>query len=169
VYNVTPHAVGVIVYKVVGNRYIEKRVSLRVEHVRHSACRQEFLDRVQANHAKHVEAKEKGGELNPDFCWDIAWTHADTFVRTLRIAETGSCIAPGSTYRLSREKPSADNRPCSLRDYNLKSLRRFIMRLTVCMSSLPRLLILMHTCNKSHTEILWSHVNCCILSPSTTH
>jgi len=60
VYNVTPHAVGVIVYKVVGNRYIEKRVSLRVEHVKHSACRQEFLDRVQANHAKHVEAKEKG-------------------------------------------------------------------------------------------------------------
>ena len=62
VYNVTPHAVGVIVHKVVGNRYIEKRVSLRVEHVRHSACRQEFLDRVQTNHAKHVEAKEKGGE-----------------------------------------------------------------------------------------------------------
>jgi large subunit ribosomal protein L21e len=64
VYNVTPHAVGVIVHKVVGNRYIEKRVSLRVEHVRHSACRQEFLDRVQANHAKHVQAKEKGGESN---------------------------------------------------------------------------------------------------------
>ncbi|KAF7973172.1 hypothetical protein HWV62_7316 [Athelia sp. TMB] len=60
IYNVTPAAVGVIVYKVVGNRYIEKRVNLRVEHIRHSACRQEFLDRVQTNHAAHVELKEKG-------------------------------------------------------------------------------------------------------------
>jgi len=60
VYNVTPNAVGVIVYKVVGNRYIEKRVNLRVEHVKHSACRQEFLDRVQSNHAAHVKAKEAG-------------------------------------------------------------------------------------------------------------
>jgi large subunit ribosomal protein L21e len=75
VYNVTPHAVGVIVYKVVGNRYIEKRVSLRVEHVRHSACRQEFLDRVQANHAKHVEAKEKGGESDLYYYG----RHADVF------------------------------------------------------------------------------------------
>lgn len=39
VYNVTPSSVGVIVYKVVGNRYLEKRVNLRVEHVRHSKCR----------------------------------------------------------------------------------------------------------------------------------
>ncbi|KIM62303.1 hypothetical protein SCLCIDRAFT_119842, partial [Scleroderma citrinum Foug A] len=61
VYNVTPHAVGVIVYKVVGNRYIEKRVNLRVEHLRHSKCRQEFLDRVKRNHEARVAAKEKGG------------------------------------------------------------------------------------------------------------
>ena len=61
-YNVTPRAVGVIVNKVVGNRYIEKRVNVRVEHVRHSGCRQAFLDRVQQNHAAHVEAKEKGGK-----------------------------------------------------------------------------------------------------------
>jgi len=60
VYNVTPSAVGVIVFKVVGNRYIEKRVNLRVEHVRHSKCRQEFLERVKANHEAHVAAKEKG-------------------------------------------------------------------------------------------------------------
>ena len=62
-YNVTPAAVGVIVYKVVGNRYIEKRVNLRVEHVRHSKCRQEFLDRVKSNHDAHAIAKEKGGKL----------------------------------------------------------------------------------------------------------
>lgn len=61
VYNVTPSAVGVIVYKVVGNRYIEKRVNIRVEHIRHSKCRQEFLDRVKKNHDLHAEAKAKGG------------------------------------------------------------------------------------------------------------
>ncbi|KAG1736998.1 ribosomal protein L21e-domain-containing protein [Suillus lakei] len=64
VYNVTPHAVGVIVYKVVGNRYIEKRVNLRVEHVRHSKCRQEFLDRVKRNHDAHAAAKEKGERIS---------------------------------------------------------------------------------------------------------
>ena len=41
VYNVSPTSVGVIIYKVVGNRYMEKRVNLRIEHVKHSKCRQE--------------------------------------------------------------------------------------------------------------------------------
>ena len=52
---------GVIINKVVGNRYIEKRVNIRVEHIRHSKCRQEFLDRVSRNHDAHVDAKAKGG------------------------------------------------------------------------------------------------------------
>ncbi|GAA6055270.1 hypothetical protein JCM3770_001518 [Rhodotorula araucariae] len=60
VYNVTPAAVGVIVYKVVGNRYLEKRVNLRIEHVKHSKCRDDFLNRVKANAEKKKEAKAKG-------------------------------------------------------------------------------------------------------------
>ncbi|KZT43844.1 hypothetical protein SISSUDRAFT_977759 [Sistotremastrum suecicum HHB10207 ss-3] len=64
VYNVTPRAVGVIINKIVGNRYIEKRVNIRVEHIRHSRCRQEFLDRVKSNHEAHREAKEKGERIN---------------------------------------------------------------------------------------------------------
>jgi len=60
VYNVTARAVGVICYKVVNGRYMEKRVNVRVEHVRHSKCRQEFLDRVKSNAIKKKEAKEKG-------------------------------------------------------------------------------------------------------------
>ncbi|KAL8276845.1 hypothetical protein RQP46_010776 [Phenoliferia psychrophenolica] len=60
VYNVTARAVGVIVYKVVGNRYMEKRVNLRVEHVKHSKCRDDFLERVKANAEKKKEAKAKG-------------------------------------------------------------------------------------------------------------
>lgn len=60
VYNVSPRGVGVICYKIVNGRYMEKRVNLRVEHVKHSACRQEFLDRVKSNAVKKREAKEKG-------------------------------------------------------------------------------------------------------------
>lgn len=60
VYNVTKSAVGVIIYKKVGNRYIEKRVNVRVEHVTHSRSREEFLTRVKENARKRKEAKENG-------------------------------------------------------------------------------------------------------------
>lgn len=57
---VAPRAVGVICYKVVNGRYLEKRVNVRIEHVKHSKCRQEFLDRVKSNAAAKKEAKAKG-------------------------------------------------------------------------------------------------------------
>jgi len=60
VYNVTKSAVGVILYRKVGNRYIEKRVNLRVEHVKISRSRDDFLRRVKENAAKRKEAKEGG-------------------------------------------------------------------------------------------------------------
>ncbi|KAK4689416.1 large subunit ribosomal protein L21e, partial [Tremellales sp. Uapishka_1] len=60
VYNVSPRGVGVICYKVINGRYLEKRVNLRVEHVKHSKCRQEFLDRVKSNAEKKKDAKAKG-------------------------------------------------------------------------------------------------------------
>ncbi|EXJ61488.1 uncharacterized protein Z519_02880 [Cladophialophora bantiana CBS 173.52] len=60
VYNVTKSAVGVIIYKRVGNRYIEKRVNVRVEHIAHSRSREEFLNRVKSNAERRREAKEKG-------------------------------------------------------------------------------------------------------------
>ncbi|XP_041359165.1 60S ribosomal protein L21-like [Gigantopelta aegis] len=60
VYNVTQHAVGVIVNKQVGNRVIPKRINVRIEHVKQSKCRKEFLQRVHENEAKKKEAKEKG-------------------------------------------------------------------------------------------------------------
>ncbi|KAH8921821.1 60S ribosomal protein L21-A [Atractiella rhizophila] len=63
VYNVTKSSVGVIVYKVVGNRYLEKRVNLRVEHVKHSKCRDDFLQRVKSNAQKKKEAKEAGNTI----------------------------------------------------------------------------------------------------------
>ncbi|CAO3619734.1 unnamed protein product [Mucor hiemalis] len=63
-YNVTKSAVGVLVHKNVGNRYLEKRVNVRVEHIKHSKCRQEFLDRVVSNAQKKKEAKEAGVSFN---------------------------------------------------------------------------------------------------------
>jgi len=60
IYNVTRTAVGVIIYKKVGNRYMEKRVNVRVEHVNHSRSREEFINRVKSNAKRRTEAKEKG-------------------------------------------------------------------------------------------------------------
>lgn len=64
VYNVTKSAVGVVVHKKVGNRYLEKRVNLRVEHVQHSKCREEFVRRVKENAARRKEATSKGEHVN---------------------------------------------------------------------------------------------------------
>jgi len=64
VYNVTPAAVGVIVHKRVGNRYMEKRVNIRVEHIKHSKCRDDFLRRVKENAAKIKIAREAGVSVN---------------------------------------------------------------------------------------------------------
>src|SRR5438105_15429753 len=47
VFNVTPHALGVIVNKRVRHRIIAKRIHVRIEHVQPSRCRQEFVKRVQ--------------------------------------------------------------------------------------------------------------------------
>lgn len=53
-----------IVFKTVGNRKMEKRVNLRVEHVRHSKCRDDFLNRVKTNAEKKHAAKEKGEHVD---------------------------------------------------------------------------------------------------------
>merc|ERR1712141_274409 len=60
VYNVTPHALGVIVNKRVRGRIIPKRINVRVEHVKHSNCRLDFLNRVKKLEAAKKEANEKG-------------------------------------------------------------------------------------------------------------
>ena len=111
VYNVTPSAVGVIVYKVVGNRYIEKRVNLRVEHVRHSKCRQEFLDRVKSNHDAHVAAKEKGGE-----CCFCSVMNGSMLIQLCSASEleTYPCPPPRSPHRLHQEERASDDGSCSI-------------------------------------------------------
>merc|ERR1711976_416904 len=60
VFNVTQHAVGVIVNKRVKGRIIPKRINIRVEHVRPSKCRVDFLRRVKENERLRSEAKATG-------------------------------------------------------------------------------------------------------------
>jgi len=63
IYNVSKSAVGVILYKQVGNRYIEKRVNVRIEHVRSSRSREDFLRRVKTNAEAKRAAKAKGEKV----------------------------------------------------------------------------------------------------------
>ena len=50
--------------KVVRNRIEKKRVNVRIEHVRPSKCRKDFLDRVQTVDKKLREAKVAGKRLD---------------------------------------------------------------------------------------------------------
>jgi len=65
VFNVSKMAVGVVVNKRVKGRILPKRISVRVEHVKHSQCRKDFLNRVKRNEADKREAK-KAGKPAPD-------------------------------------------------------------------------------------------------------
>jgi len=60
VYNVTKSAVGIIIYKKVNHRYIEKRINVRVEHISPSRSREGFLKRVKENAAAQQKAKADG-------------------------------------------------------------------------------------------------------------
>eukprot|EP00197_Chlamydomonas_leiostraca_P010309 CAMPEP_0202859904 /NCGR_PEP_ID=MMETSP1391-20130828/1824_1 /ASSEMBLY_ACC=CAM_ASM_000867 /TAXON_ID=1034604 /ORGANISM="Chlamydomonas leiostraca, Strain SAG 11-49" /LENGTH=164 /DNA_ID=CAMNT_0049539007 /DNA_START=59 /DNA_END=553 /DNA_ORIENTATION=+ len=60
VWNVTKRAIGVEINKRVGGRIIAKRIHVRVEHVKPSRCREDYLKRVASNDAIKHEAKVKG-------------------------------------------------------------------------------------------------------------
>ena len=47
VFNVNKHAIGVVVNKRVGNKILPKRIHVRVEHLRQSASRAAFRERVR--------------------------------------------------------------------------------------------------------------------------
>ena len=63
IYNVTKSAVGVIIYKKVKHRYIEKRINLRVEHVQLSRSREDFIKRVKKNAELKKQAKADGNPV----------------------------------------------------------------------------------------------------------
>lgn len=60
IYNVTKSAVGIIIYKKVKHRYIEKRINVRIEHIAASRSREGFLRRVKENAELKKKAKAEG-------------------------------------------------------------------------------------------------------------
>ncbi|XP_071452573.1 large ribosomal subunit protein eL21 [Hetaerina americana] len=64
VYNVTPHALGVIVNKRVRGNIIPKRINIRVEHINHSKCREDFMTRVKENEKLRLLAKTTGAKVS---------------------------------------------------------------------------------------------------------
>ncbi len=60
IYNVTKSAVGIIIYKKVKHRYIEKRLNVRIEHIQPSRSREGFLRRVKENAELKKKAKAEG-------------------------------------------------------------------------------------------------------------
>ncbi|NP_001229593.1 ribosomal protein L21-like isoform X1 [Strongylocentrotus purpuratus] len=60
VFNVTPHAVGVVVNKQVRDRVLPKRINVRIEHIKASKSREGFLERRRTNDILKKQAKEKG-------------------------------------------------------------------------------------------------------------
>ena len=64
VFNVTKASVGVRVNKLVNGRIIEKRIHVRIEHVRASKCQKEILRRKKENEAAKAEAAKTGVQVN---------------------------------------------------------------------------------------------------------
>lgn len=60
VWNISPRAVGVEINKQVGNRYITKRIHVRIEHVKKSKCFDDFIARKKATQAAAIKAKADG-------------------------------------------------------------------------------------------------------------
>jgi len=47
VFNVNPRAIGVELLKRVGTRYMNKRINVRLEHIKKSRCNEAHLERVK--------------------------------------------------------------------------------------------------------------------------
>lgn len=60
VFNVNPRSVGVVIEKQVKQRKMEKKIHVRIEHLRHSNSRLSFLERIKENDLKKAEAKKAG-------------------------------------------------------------------------------------------------------------
>jgi large subunit ribosomal protein L21e len=64
VYNVSKAAVGVIVNKRVGHRFMEKRINIRIEHVVPSKCRDDLIARIKDNSAKLASRKSGDSKIS---------------------------------------------------------------------------------------------------------
>ncbi|KRX07213.1 Translation protein SH3-like domain [Pseudocohnilembus persalinus] len=60
VFNVNPHSIGVIIKKQVRHRQIEKRIHIRVEHLRRNNGRDAWVARINNLTRQKTEAKKEG-------------------------------------------------------------------------------------------------------------
>ena len=65
VFNVTPHAIGVLVNKQVRSRIVKKKIHARPEHLTLSRCREEFLNRVKNNEIFKKSGKKDSLKRQP--------------------------------------------------------------------------------------------------------
>merc|ERR1712046_331380 len=63
IFNLNKNSAGVVVNKRIRGRIIPKKMNIRIEHLRPSRCREEFLNRVKANDKLKQEAKKKGQKV----------------------------------------------------------------------------------------------------------
>lgn len=97
VWNVTPRAVGVEVNKQVGHRIISKRIHVRIEHVRKSRCREDFLKRVKDNQAIRQDAKKQGSQSLPFFSLNSSEKDVPAIRRTPGWPKKGSFVKTNKT------------------------------------------------------------------------
>jgi large subunit ribosomal protein L21e len=63
VFDVNPRSIGVIINKQVRNRIVPKRIHVRIEHIKKSTSREDFLIRVRKNDLAKKEAKKTGTRI----------------------------------------------------------------------------------------------------------
>lgn len=66
VYNCNPHSYGVIFYRRVGGKYIERQMHIRVEHLTKSRCDEDSKRRYAEYREKLAEARAKGEAFLPE-------------------------------------------------------------------------------------------------------
>lgn len=64
IFDVKPRSVDIALYKRVRGRYVIKKISARVEHIRQSRCREDTLRRMEEN-KEILERAEKEGIVEP--------------------------------------------------------------------------------------------------------
>lgn len=60
IFNITKQGCGVVCNKKVGNRIIPKRINIKFDHIRPSANREAFKERVRENERIKAEARKNG-------------------------------------------------------------------------------------------------------------
>ena len=64
IFNVNPRSVGVIVTKPIRNKILQKKIHVKIEHVRLSKCRKAFVDMIKHNDKLKTEANKAGKHIS---------------------------------------------------------------------------------------------------------